>query len=259
MKKMTLAALAMMTMPVLMGARGQGCNGTAFSESPAPDMTGDWDVSYDDRLDVEITIGGVTHTAELGAQGGSLTIDHDGQPITFDLRCEREDIVCPSEVWPTEVSFRQDDERYPHRVWMDVTKQECSGEMMAPAPSECGEGTTNPDCEQVCSAEVQTVTKEAFGTIDEPGTSFDLALGLGAASNGVNCALLGGSYAEGDLETVGGAEQDQWEAVATSGDVVAVYAGGCLWADDANMDGELEALVIGAKVRFATGFEATKR
>lgn len=259
MKKLTFAATAMFLLPVLMGAKGQGCNGTAFSTSPAPDMTGTWDVSYDDRLDVEITLGGVTHTAELGTQGGAVTIDHEGQPITFDLDCAREDVVCPSEVWPSEVDFRQDDPNYPHRVWMLVTKQECSGNMVSPDPSECGEGTTNPDCEQVCDGVVETVTNEAFGTIDEPGESFDLGLGLGAASNGINCALLGGSYAEGDLETTGSAEDEDWEAVATTGDVVAVYAGGCLWAGDPNMDGETEALVIGAKVRFATGFAATKR
>ena len=49
-------------------------------------------------------------------------------------------MVCPSEVWPTEVDFRQDDPNYPHRVWMQVTKQECSGTMISPDPSECGEG-----------------------------------------------------------------------------------------------------------------------
>ena len=142
---------------------------------------------------------------------------------------------------------------------MQVTKQECSGAMVSPDPSECGEGTTNPSCEKVCDGEIETVTNEAFGTIDEAGESFDLGLGLGAASNGINCALLGGSYAEGDLETTGSAENEDWEAVATTGDVIAIYAGGCLWAGDPNMDGETEALVVGANVRFATGFSASKR
>ncbi|MCA9621590.1 MAG: hypothetical protein KC731_21355 [Myxococcales bacterium] len=257
MKKLTLIALTTLTLPSLMGARGDGCNRTAFSRSPAPDMTGTWDVQYDDQLDVEVTIGGVTHTASTGTQGGLVTIDHDGQPFTFDLRCEREEIVCPSEVWPKSVAFRQDDERYPHRVWMQVTKQECSGEMVAPDMQSCGEGTPNPNCEDVCDGEVQTVTREAFGTIDEEGTRFTLGLGLGAASNGVNCAMLGGSYVDGDLETTGDADSD-WQAVSSTGEVVAVYAGGCMWVADANDDGQKEALAVGAQLRFATGFSAEK-
>ncbi len=258
MKKIGLLALTVLFVPSMMGARGDGCNGTAFSKTPAPDMTGTWDVSYDDNLDVEITIGGATHTASTGANGGLVTIDHEGQPYTFDLSCEREDVVCPSEVWPTTVDFRQDDEQYPHRVWMEVTKQECSGEMVAPEAASCGEGTANPDCEEVCDGEIMTVSNEAFGTINEAGTRFTLGLGLGAATNGINCAMLGGSYVDGDLQTTGSAEEEEWEAVSTSGEVIAVYAGACLWVGDPDMDGQAEALAVGAKIRFATGFDAEK-
>jgi len=64
------------------GAQGDGC--AASSRSPAPDVTGIWDVGYDD-----IAIGGAVYTAELGAAGGVVTITHQGRSIRFDLDCAR--------------------------------------------------------------------------------------------------------------------------------------------------------------------------
>ncbi|MCB9615906.1 MAG: hypothetical protein H6722_26015 [Sandaracinus sp.] len=260
MKRWTTPGTALVVVvlaPLLGGA--DGCS-NAFSESPAPDMSGTWDVSYDDRLDVTVTIGGATYTETLGAQGGALTIDHEGRPFTFDLDCTRADVVCPSEVWPSEVGFRQDDERYPHRIWLQIPRQTCAGRLVTPDAATCGEGTTNPECERVCEGEVTTDTAEAFGTIDEPGAAWRVGLGASFATNGVNCALLGVSVAEGTLETRGSAATPEtWDAYATNGDVITSYAGGCLWAGDPDMDGELEALVLGAQVRFATGFDANKR
>jgi len=37
------------------------------------------------------------------------------------------------------------------------------------------------------------------------------------------------------------------------------YAGGCLWAGDPDMDGELEAIVLGASVTFQTGFTGVRQ
>jgi len=260
MMKRGAVVLTLLAIPALTGAKGCGGeDNTVFSKSPAPSMAGTWDVSYDDVLDVEITIGGSTYTEQLGAAGGVIDLTHDGHPLTFDLNCSREEVVCPSEVWPAEVSFRQDNPTYPHRVWLLLPTQECDGNLVAPDPSECGPDTNNPDCEDVCDGEVITGTAERFGTIDEQGESWSVGLGVGIASNGVNCLLLGGSYAEGDLTTTGSAEEEDWEATATSGDVTTIYTGGCLWAGDPNMDGELEALVLGAAVKFVTGFDATKQ
>jgi hypothetical protein len=39
-----------------------------------------------------------------------------------------------------------------------------------------------------------------------------------------------------------------------NGEVIAAYSGACLWADDVDMDGDLEAAVLGATVTFTTGF-----
>ena len=254
------------------------CGGAFFSQDEAPDMNGTWDITYADDLTVEIELGGAVYTSELGAQGGTVEIEHDGQPLSFELDCASEDIVCPSEVWLPQVELEQREAEYPHRVWMPVEKQVCDGEEIEPVAEECGEGTDNPDCDKVCDGEMVTETVDAFGLIDEDGDEFALLLGGGVASNGVNCAMLGLSVAEGDLVTTGGPAAEETEETeeteeasnlrsttepwvveqVTNGVISVGYAGGCLWADDVDGDQDLEAVVIGAKLIFRTSFEANR-
>lgn len=257
-KRLLPFAVLLLTAPLLVGAEGEGCDSPAFSSDPAPDMSGSWAIDYADDLRVRIELGGAVYDETVGAAGGVVTIDHDGQPFMFDLACDREEVVCPSEVWPTTVSVRQDDTMFPHRVWLQVAQQECPGMLVTPAPDSCGAGTLNPDCEQVCDMELRTVQREAFGTIDNPGEKFTFLLGAGIATNGVNCVLLGGSIAQGDLATSGSADTGDWTVDWVGGDVITEYAGGCLWAGDPDDDGSLEAIVVGAKVRFETGFDGMR-
>ena len=107
---LSLTPALLLITPALMGFGS--CGGVLTSESPAPDMNGTWDVAYEDRIDVEITLGGAVYTAELGVQGGTVDIEHEGQPLSFDLACEDPDIVCPSEVWPEQVEFEQREAQY---------------------------------------------------------------------------------------------------------------------------------------------------
>lgn len=256
----TLFAIALA--PTLMGAGGKGCGGDgAFtSMTPAPKLTGTWDVAYDDTLGIEVTIGGATYTSEVGPNGGSFTIDHDGMPITFDLACDRPEIVCPSEAWPSYVDISQEDATYPHRAYVDIPKQYCMGTEVTPDPADCGEGTLNPDCEQVCDGEIGVMPQRTFGLVNEPGTEFDVLLGAGVATNGVNCVLLGISSAHADLVTMGASATDDWEGTAMdNGEVTVAYSGGCLWVTDPADDGTVAGLVVGASVKFTTGFTAQKR
>lgn len=256
--KPTLASLTLLAVPLLAGAQGDGC--AANSRTPAPDVAGWWDVTYDDRLDVEITVGGQVYTSEIGAQGGAITITHEGRPLTFDLDCARPEILCPSEAWPSQVLAEQRDAGFEHRMIVTLPMQTCSGTLSAPAPGSCGGGTQNPDCDDVCNGDIVTRNEERFGVIGESGETFRLYLGAGIATNGFNCALIGWSVADAELESVGARGEPDWEAVAMNAGIVEVgYAGGCLWAGDPNMDGELEALVLGATVKFTTGFVAGKR
>lgn len=257
-RRVALAALIAPPLLLTMAAQGDGC--AANSKSEVPDVTGRWDIAYDDAIDVTIKIGGAVYKETVGASGGAVTIDHQGQPFTFDLDCARPEIVCPSEAWPAQVSVRQDNAHFQHRMIVTLPMQTCSGELVQPAPGvACGLGTDNPECEPVCEGDVVIENKEAFGAIGETGETFRLFLGAGIATNGINCALLAASVADANLETVqsrGGV----WEAVAmNAGQVTTAYAGACLWAGDPDADGNLEALVLSASVELQTGFAGTKR
>lgn len=250
--------LLVLVLPLLGGAQGDGC--AANSRSPAPDVEGWWDVTYDDLLDVEIKIGAATYTRELGPQGGVLTITHDGRPLTFDLACARPEILCPSEAWPRQILAEQRDVGLEHRMYVTLPTQRCTGTLSRPAPGTCGASTDNPDCHDVCSGAIVTESRETFGVIGERGETFRLYLGAGIATNGFNCALLGWSVADAALATIGSAADGDWTATAMNAGVVTIgYAGGCLWAGDPDMDGDLEALLASASIKFTTGFTADRR
>lgn len=258
MRKLAWMMGPLAAIPLVMGARG-GC-GPVTSTDPAPDVNGTWNVTYDDTLGVEIRIGGALYTAEVPAEGGTVQVEHGGTMFEFDLDCSRPEIVCPSEAWPESVYAEQREAEYPHRMWVRIPHQTCMGTMRAAEANECGEGTLNPDCEDICEGEVVTTEADTFGLINEPGTRFDLLLGAGVATNGVNCVLLGVSSAHADIASTGSSENGDWTAQQfTNGEVVAAYAGGCLWYDDGSATEEARALVLGASVTFTTGFTASRQ
>ena len=240
----------------LVGA--DGCRAVG-STTPAPDVEGAWAVTYESTFDVEVTIGGAHYTASVPETGGMVHVDHAGTGFDFQIDCARPEVVCPSEVWPERVTIDQRDATYQHRMWVTIPSQTCSVALSAPAADTCGEGTTNPDCDPVCNGEITTSEREAFGVISEDGSSFQLLLGGGAASNGINCVLLGLSVAEADLRSEGRASSNDWRAIAMeNGEVRTGYAGGCLWAGDPDMDGETQALVLGASVTISVPFTAAR-
>lgn len=257
-RKLITAVALLAASPLLTGARGDGC--AAGSRSPAPDVTGTWAITYDDTLDVTIQIGGAVYEQQIGVQGGLITIDHEGQPLTFDLDCSRPEILCPSEAWPGQVTIEQRNTVYEHQMIVTLPTQRCTGALVEPAPDQCGPGTNNEACDSVCTGDVVVDEVERFGVIGESGDSFRLYLGAGIATNGLNCALLGASVADGYLGVEGEPGTAEWRATTMDAGVVTVgYAGGCLWAGDPNLDGELEALLIGASVKFTTGFTGIRQ
>jgi len=242
-------------LPLMMGAQGDGC--AAGSSSPAPDVRGTWSIAYDDTIGVEVKIGGAVYDAELGAAGGQVTINHQGKPYTFALDCSRPEIVCPSEAWPGRVLIEQRDVERQHQMIVNLPSATCAGALTKPAPGTCGSGTSNPNCDLICNSDVTVKTRETFGVIGEAGNSFRLFLGAGIVTNGVNCALLGYSLADAGLETVGSKGED-WEATEMNGGLVTIgYAGACVFAGQ--MDGQTQAALVGAEVKFTTGFTGTKQ
>ncbi len=248
-------ALFTSALPFVMGAQGDGC--AAGSTSPAPDVRGTWDITYDDTLGIEVKIGGSVYHSELGAGGGSFTINHQGKPYTFNLDCARADVVCPSEAWPASVVIEQRDVSHQHQMIVNLPQQSCMGALMKPAPGTCGAGTNNPNCDLICDGGVTVKTTEHFGVIGETGDTFRLYLGGGIVTNGINCAMLGYSLADADLDNAGTKGMD-WEATGMSAGLVTIgYAGSCLFAG--TMDGQTAAVLVGAEVKFTTGFTGTKQ
>jgi hypothetical protein len=243
-------------LPLVMGAKG-GC--MYNSKEAAPVVAGTWALTYDDRMEVDVTIGGAVYHQSLPSGGGAFTVNHNGTPFSFHVDCARPDVICPSEVWPAQVSIDQRDPTYQHRMWVQIPVQACSGQLVAPKAGECGAGTSNPDCDPVCTGTITTKSAEAFGLINSAGDAFDLFLGGGVATNGVSCALLGISAAHATLVNTGAAATDDWTTQAMRDGVVkTAYAGACLFAGDVIMDGQLEALALGATVEVRTKFSASR-
>ena len=70
--------------------------------------------------------------------------------------------------------------------------------------------------------------------------------------------MLAGAVADATLQTT--QTETSWQATAmTAGLVTMGYAGGCLWAGDPDMDGQLEALLLGASIKLTTGFTGSRR
>jgi hypothetical protein len=251
-----LALLVLPSLPMLMGAAGDGC--AADSTSPAPDVAGTWSVTYDDTIDVEATIGGGVYDSQLGAAGGAFTITgSDGTPYAFDLDCSRPDVVCPSKAWPNQVVVDQDNVMYPHQMIVNLPQAQCQGSLVQPAADTCGVNTNNPNCDLVCNGDVDVAAAQAFGVIGEAGDSFRLYLGGGIVTNGINCAMLGYSVADADLTTSG--TGSNWDATAMQSGVVTIgYSGACLFAGTAP-DGDTQALLAAAELKFTTGFTGTKQ
>ena len=109
----------------------------------------------------------------------------------------------------------------------------------------------------MCDGGVTVKTHETFGVIGETGDTFRLYLGGGIVTNGINCAMLGYSVADADLDTVGaqgrglGGDRDE-RGLVTIG-----YSGACLFAG--TVDGTNQAVLVGAEVKFTTGFTGTKQ
>jgi len=179
----------------------------------------DWAVSY--GSDVEVTIkdgGAVVATQTLAwAVGGSFDVEE----TDFDLQefCDREDVVCPYDVFPDQVTMTQPGNDL-HLLFVTF---EPKGPL----------------------ADAVDVT--LLGNVDSD-YDFSIALGVQGATNGV-CGLLGVSYATGSITTN---SADPPKGVSLEGEIVVGYAGGCLVA------GTGGALGAGITVELRLPFTATR-
>jgi hypothetical protein len=272
-----MSGLLLVTLPFLLAPGRCGTSvGGFFSGDPAPDMRGDWEVTYDNVIGVEIDIGGSTYTGTVGVSGGSFQFVHDGQPVDLALDCSRKWVVCPSEVWANEVAF--DQPRFdlrPHQVEMSVVELTCSDPRMP--DEQAGECSSDPAENKPCDVEIcddanmTQTTKKAIASISNPvpaapvtgstpAYTIGIALSGGIAVPTANCVLLAGSYADADIVYDGSYDPEEPTMVASDladGLVTIDVAGACLWGTE--QGGNLAAALLGARVRLTTGFTARKK
>jgi hypothetical protein len=70
-----------------------------------PDVTGTWDLTYDDYLELELEIAGDVHQQRVSLSGGSIRARHMGKEIQAVVACARDEVVCPNEIWARQLTI----------------------------------------------------------------------------------------------------------------------------------------------------------
>jgi hypothetical protein len=81
-----------------------GCN-KGHAADVRPDLSGMWDVTYDDYLDVEVRVGESSRRARLAREGGEVSLADAGALSRLEIDCARAELICPNEVWPRELEL----------------------------------------------------------------------------------------------------------------------------------------------------------
>jgi hypothetical protein len=138
-----------------------------------------WDVTYDDVMDVEIRNGEHVQHTRVPALGGRPALDDAGALANLEIDCARPELVCPGEIWPSELR-------------LDNRTGDLSDDGEEMVVSFVGEGRARCRFEQgsVAQAEVQTkgsptgawqanVLSEGRMTLVLPSACFGKLAGLG--------------------------------------------------------------------------------
>lgn len=214
------------------------CGGGGSTEN-VPDVGGTWSLTFADDLSVEVDIGGEVYNPSLGGGADTVTVTHDGMPVSYSVDCSRDLIVCPSELLPSTITLVQP-RSDPRSIQLQVTESQCRG----------GEVT-----EGMCTGTLIESTTTRNGVISEDGRSFTIVLGGGAAVAG-SCALLTISLAEGDFVTSGSPGMLNADSIM-NGTLTTAFGGGCLVVGMADLDPALEAAAVGASIQLTSSFTAT--
>lgn len=255
------------------GRCGQSAQGY-FSGNPAPDVRGEWDVTYEDSIEVTIDIGGEIRTGSIFGTTNTIEFEYDGEDYVFELDCDEPAVVCPSEIFPESITLEQRNfEDQPHQVRMPVNETTCAGRSSTPDESagECG-GETGISCEEeICDGMMIERESNHTGSISDPTADvgdtpeFILGISLGgivtgfSTGNGV-CVGLAASEADAIIDYDGTYDPESNNMTATDlvdGEINLIFAGGCLIG--VVEGGTAAAAIAGASVTLTTGFTASKR
>jgi len=227
--------------------------------NPASDVSGNYDLTWDNLLQLKLKVGGAVHETTATSEGETVTFQGasaGGQPVTLDLNafCGRDEVQCPSETLWSKVSISQPKltSNVPNSHVLNVINDSVH------------------DLPQGDHAEVRA------GWVDQDD-NFLLVLGAGGRAGGQQgvggCALLALSVAGGRFSHEG--ETIEEPAALDAGEVTAeagVPTATVTWPEDAPVDGMQEGqmavgylggcafgpILVGAALEIRTGFTAVR-
>lgn len=217
--------LAVGALALLRGAGEDGGCGEGLDNRPGEpgvDVGGvegaKWVVDYNDKVQVTIknAAGGIV--TETFAWGTGGVFDVDGVQVDLTQMCAREDVACPNEVFPHEVTMTQPGDQR-HLLYVTFNAEGPLGDLQ--------EATL-------------------LGNVDSDD-DFSIALGIKAAALGT-CGLLGVSYATGHIATEPGSDPPLGQSL--EGQIVTAYSGGCA------VLGQSGAAGVGGTIELRVDFEA---
>lgn len=221
-------------------------------------MSGEWTVTHGDTLTVELLLGESVYEASLGIDGGVIEIDHEGTPLTFNLDCADELILCPTEAWAASLTMGQQPVNSQSEIPIDLPAHVCTGEVTIADIDACAENLGESMCEWICDAEVVIEDRERIARLTDKGESFMVLFAQSVTGTGSACTLGPFSRAEAEVVSAGGELDEAWEAEAlTNGTLELTYSGRCL-STGAIADPELEAAVAEATLTVRTSFEGAR-
>ena len=74
--------------------------------------------------------------------------------LTFLLDCASKGVLCPDRAWPESITLEQ----YGHALLARLPTQDCSDG--SSAASDCAPSPENPECEEVCKADISVGEQE---------------------------------------------------------------------------------------------------
>ena len=158
-----------------------GCT-KSYAAPPRPDLSGVWDVAYDDYLDVEVQVGERVHRTRLRRDGGRCEIAQGGKLISFAVDCTRSDLLCPHEIWPTVLTLTN-----------RIGDLDDDGERLSISLAHEGEGTCLLGDESILEARLETLG-------GAPGSHLQAAaLSLGRVKTVISGCCLGVQSAGRDV------------------------------------------------------------
>lgn len=99
-----LPSLFRSPLAIVLALAGAGCT-RSYAAAPRPDLAGVWDIVYDDYVDAELRTADGVQRMRVAREGGRLVAKGPRGTIVLAIDCAREDLICPHEVWPAELTL----------------------------------------------------------------------------------------------------------------------------------------------------------